>query len=263
MSAIRSIVRSLRSAVDVARNAIGWRASQEKLAREAQSWWSRPPQKKQAAFSHWRDAFDDATWLAIGKHSFDLYQHFARSMDFPRPAKRIIEWGCGGGANAVHFAREAEVFIGVDVAQASLDECGKQLAREGMNHFHPVLIDISAPEEALKKIDQPCDLFICVYVFELFPTPEYGRRILKIAHQLLKPGGMALIQMKYSVSFATRSRGWGYRFGVANMTSYRIDEFWQITQECGFTPHAVYLMPKQELVGDERYAYFSLHKEFD
>ena len=42
------------------------------------------------------------------------------------------------------------------------------------------------------------------------------------------------------------------------MTSYRIDEFWQLAATCGLAPQAVSLMPRQPLVGDERYAYFAL-----
>jgi 2-polyprenyl-3-methyl-5-hydroxy-6-metoxy-1,4-benzoquinol methylase len=254
------IARVVRSTIDVARNALGLRRSEAALTREAESWWEEPGEKNQAVYSHWRGAFDDATWFAIGKQTFDIYETFTKSMGFERPARRIIEWGCGGGANAVHFAREADAFYGVDVAQVSLDECGKQLQREGMNNFHPVLIGLSEPEDALAGIDQPCDLFVCIYVFEAFPTPEYGRRVLQIAAKLLRPGAMALIQVKYSVGITTRSRGWGYKFGVANMTTYRLDEFWQLSTECGFTPHAVYLIPKQTLVPDERYGYFILKR---
>ncbi|MFO1468568.1 MAG: class I SAM-dependent methyltransferase [Steroidobacteraceae bacterium] len=254
------IASKLRAVIDVARNAIGWRRSEAALTQEARAWWEDPGKKNQGMYSHWRESFEDATWLAIGRQTFDIYESFSRSMQFPRPAKRVIEWGCGGGANAVHFAREADSFFGVDVAQVSLDECGRQLRREGMNNFHPVLIDLSEPEGALSQIDQPCDLFVCIYVFEAFPTPEYGKRVLRIAAKLLRPGAMALIQVKYSTGIATRSRGWGYRFGVANMTTYRLDEFWQVASECGFEPHAIHLIPRQTLVPDERYGYFLLRR---
>jgi len=254
------IASRVRKTIDVVRNTLGLRQSDASLTRDAQSWWEAPSEENQAMYSHWRNAFDDATWFAIGQQTFDLYETFSKSMEFSRPAKRVIEWGCGGGANAVHFAREADTFIGVDVAQVSLDECDKQLKREGMNNFQPVLIDLSRPEDALAQIDKPCDLFFCIYVFEAFPSQEYARRVMRVASQLLKPGAMALIQVKYSTGLTTRSRGWGYKFGVANMTTFRIDEFWQLSAEFGFTPHTVYLIPKQTLVPDERYAYFFLRK---
>ncbi len=42
------------------------------------------------------------------------------------------------------------------------------------------------------------------------------------------------------------------------MTTYRLDDFWEIAKQCGFKPHAIHLVPKQPLVQDERYAYFFL-----
>jgi hypothetical protein len=47
--------------------------------------------------------------------------------------------------------------------------------------------------------------------------------------------------------------------GLAEMTTYAIDEFWQLGQRCGFVPKAVHLVPRNEL--DERYACFFLARE--
>ncbi len=107
----------------------------------------------------------------------------------------------------------------------------------------------------------PCDLFLCTYVMELVPTPEYGKRIVDIAFKLLRPGGLAMIQIKYSTaSAATQPRRWGYRHNAANMTTYPIDGFWELAQAAGFEPLALTLQPRQELIGDERYAYDMLKR---
>lgn len=260
MSTLRTSVRRVRGVIDIAFNTCGIRQSTESIARQAQAWWAAPPANKRFVYAHWRDGFDDTTWLKIGRESFELYETFARSMNFTRPAHRIVKWGCGGGANAVHFAREAKEFIGVDVNDETLDECGRQMETAGLTNFRPVKLDIPAPEAVLQQIADPCDLFVCLYVFEVFPTEAYGLRILKIAHQLLRSGGMAMIQIKYPVGLSTRSRGWGYRFGVASMTTYPVDAFWNLAQSVGFTPHAVHLVPEQKTIHDERYAYFFLQK---
>ncbi|MFC5993283.1 class I SAM-dependent methyltransferase, partial [Pseudonocardia hispaniensis] len=166
-------------------------------------------------------------------------------------------WGCGGGANAVAFAPQAREFIGVDVSPESLRECERQVARVCDTPFRPVLIDVAAPEAALEAIPGPCEAFLSFYVFELLPTPAYGERILRIAHRLLAPGGLALIQIKYDTgSWRTKPRGRSYRFGPAGMTSYPIPAFWQLAQRCGLRPEYVHLVPRDEL--DERYAYFLL-----
>jgi hypothetical protein len=122
-----------------------------------------------------------------------------------------------------------------------------------------VLIDVDNPEAAAAQITQPCDVFLSFYVFELIPTPEYGARILCTAAELLAPGGIALIQVKYrTASWRTLSRGRDYVSGLANMTTYRIEEFWTLAHECGLQPETVSLEPKNPL--DERYAYFLLTK---
>ena len=74
---------------------------------------------------------------------------------------------------------------------------------------------------------------------------------------LLNLGGFATIQIKYSTSEArTKSRMWGYKYDVANMTAFPIHTFWELSKAAGFEPLAQTLQPRQELVGDERYAYF-------
>lgn len=100
--------------------------------------------------------------------------------------------------NAVHFARIAAEFYGVDVSRSSLDECARQMQAEGLLNFRPILIDAADPEGAVGKLGGLCDLFLSTYVYELLPSPEYGLRVLRIAHRVLSTGGIAMIQVKYS-----------------------------------------------------------------
>ncbi|QOV90335.1 class I SAM-dependent methyltransferase [Humisphaera borealis] len=254
-------MKRCRTGIDGFRHLVRWYEPEDKLARDAQAYWDEPPASKRDLYAHWKSGFEDAsTWQAIGRENFDTFRTFARSTQLAMPMKTTVEWGVGGGANALHFAGAAEQFYGVDITQPTLDECARQLTAAGVTNFNPVRIQVTEPESALSAIPAGCDAFVSFYVFELFPSPAYGVRILKIANQLLRPGGMAYIQIKYTTNLATRSRRWGYRFGVANMTTYRLDEFWETAKDCGFTPHAIHLMPKQPLVHDERYAYFAMTK---
>jgi SAM-dependent methyltransferase len=237
--------------------------SDDRIAADAQRYWTGapggdvPPQN-----FHWRGSGmfeDDAVWLAVGRQHFELFEAFARMVGFARPAGRVIEWGCGGGANAVHFARDAGEFVGVDVSRPALDECGRQLAREGLGNFVPVLVDVADPGPVVRRFAGRCDLFLCTYVFELLPSEAHGARLLGAARDLLRPGGMALVQVKYATGdLRTRSRRWAYARDVANMTTYRVDAFWALAQAAGLTPRAVTLVPEQPMVRDERYAYFLL-----
>jgi SAM-dependent methyltransferase len=183
-------------------------------------------------------------------------------LEIRHPLKRIVEWGCGGGMNAVHFGPLVDEFYGVDISSASLDECRRQMTEAGLHNFRPVLIDAANPEAALEQVEGQCELLLSTYVFELLPTPEYGLRVLRIAYELLAPDGIVMVQVKYNEGdWKTRSQGWAYIKSLAWNATYRIEEFWQATEKCGFTPKMITLLPKQPLVNDRNYAYFLLQKE--
>ena len=54
---------------------------------------------------------------------------------------RMIEWGPGGGANLVCFTEAFNEMYGVDISEANLVECEKQMVNGGSQGFKPVLID--------------------------------------------------------------------------------------------------------------------------
>jgi SAM-dependent methyltransferase len=242
---------------------VGFRQSESRISADSQQYWARPGGKRWEGNSHWRAApvFDEGDlWSRIGREHLELFERAARMVGFSRPWDRIVEWGCGGGANAVHFAPRAREFVGVDISKETLEECAEQVESVCDTPFRSVPIDVADPEEALRRIGAPCDVFLCFYVFELIPTPEYGARILRIAQELLAPGGLALVQVKYDDGrWSTKPRRRSYATAVAAMTSYPISTFWQLAENCGFTPEMIYLVPRNQL--DERYAYFLLTKE--
>lgn len=248
--------------------AAGLGESTDKLTADARRYWQEADGDRWRADSHWRDAnvfVGNDLWSETGRRHLDLFHRFARTVERDGPPATggslgtVLEWGCGGGANAVHFAPPATGFVGVDVAAPTLDECGRQVAAVTDTPFRPVLVDPADPESAVPGLRRSVDLFVCFYVFELIVSQDYGARLLRIASEVLVDGGLALIQIKYDTgSFATRPRRRNYRSRLASMTTYRIDEFWSLAVECGLVPHAVHLVPRNEL--DERYAYFLLSR---
>jgi SAM-dependent methyltransferase len=236
---------------------VGVRRSEAALEAAAQKYWSEPHEGRG---SHWQGNarfVRGDLWTNIGLRHHDMLRRAYRTLDCMPENGRVVEWGCGGGANAVQIAPTAREFIGVDVSNDSLQECARQVAARCDIPFRPVLVDVSDPEAALRHIEASCDVFLCSYVFELIPSRAYGERVLRIAHDLLRPGGLALIQIKYDIgSWRTRPHRLAYRFSPGNMTTFPIHAFWQLAARCGFEPKYVELVPKDEL--DERYAYFVL-----
>ena len=224
---------------------------------EAQSYWRDTAQPGWRSNSHWHEGIQDH-WDDVGASSLALAERLARITGAALPSGRTVEWGAGGGANAVRFAPRCTEFIAVDIARESLQECERQVARVTSTPCRTVLIDVAHPETAVAEIGPgSCDLFLCLYVMELVPSQRSGLRLLDIAARLLAPGGVALVQTKYSTAASSsRSRRRAYRRDLANMTTYAIDEFWEEADARGLRPLAVTLVPRDPL--DERYAYYLL-----
>lgn len=100
----------------------------------------------------------------------------------------MVDWGCGGGANAIHFSELVNKFYGIDISKSALDECKNQLNQKGFTNYHLVEINAAAPEKVLEEVIQPVDLFLCLYVMEILPSKAYTERILQIASRMLKKG---------------------------------------------------------------------------
>ncbi|OXM70718.1 SAM-dependent methyltransferase [Amycolatopsis sp. KNN50.9b] len=258
----RRVISLARAAWHRGLAGIGLTQSERRLAADAQLFWTDRADRGWKDNSHWADApvfGEKVPWQEIGRRHLDMFRRGARMAGFDRPWERVVEWGCGGGANAVHFAPHAREFIGVDISTESLLECEKQVKSVCDTPFRAVAIDVPRPESVLREVPEPCDVFLCLYVFEVLPTPEYGERILRLAHRMLSPGGLALIQIKYDEGrWVTRPRRRSYRTGPSQMTTYAIPEFWQLAARVGFRPEAIELVPENEL--DKRYAYYFLSK---
>lgn len=253
--ALRSAKRRLASVVDRA----GLVAeSTDRRARDAAEYWNHANEPDWQANSHWRGApgfAEDDRWMAIGQAHLAMLDELAPPGWSGRNGSlgRVVEWGVGGGANALAFASRASEFVGVDVSAQSLEEAGRQLEATGTPYVAvPTTVDDTTA--AVTAIGPMCDVFLCLYVLELVPSREHGLAILDAARDVLRPGGVGLIQAKYRTdSWRTRSRGRRYARNLANMTTFGIEEIWRACADRGLRPHAVRLVPRNDL--DERYAY--------
>jgi len=248
------------------RNKLHFNDSERKLAADNQEYWNQDYDEKPilAQDSHWRNKGifeDEQRWLSLGKEHLDLIRNQNSSLNLQFPVKQIVEWGCGGGANAFHFAPLTETFIGIDINPDSLTECHKQILESGKDNFFPILINASDPETIVQHQIKVVDLFLCTYVFELFPSPAYGLTILKLANNMLKPGGIAFVHIRYNDGRKElKSKRWGYKIHPYIMTTYTLEEFWEDAKNLGFEPLSIYLTPKQPLVSDKCTAYYFLKK---
>jgi hypothetical protein len=208
--------------------------------------------------SHWKGKgryADQEKWDAIGKKHFVMVEEFFQFLKINKPIESMVEWGSGGGANAVKFVEKVDTFYGVDISESNLNECERQLRKIGYKEFRKIPIKINSPEKSLDFIKRPVDLFLSTAVYQHFPNKDYGRQITKIAYEMLSDDGLALIQIRYDDGkkiYKTKKRDYKKNYRV--FTSYRLNEFWGICHEVGLNPIFIKLEPQVN------YAFFFLRK---
>jgi len=144
----------------------------------------------------WDNLFNRVEW---GKYpGEELIRFIARKFySVPdRQSVRLLEVGCGTGANIWFLAREGFRVDGLDGSQVALNLAASRLAKEGLN------ADLSIGDATcLPYEDNVFDAVIdveCIYANSLADS----RKIIDECHRVLKPGGWF-----YSKTFATGMTG--------------------------------------------------------
>lgn len=193
---------------------------------------------------------DEKLWDQLGLENLARFE-ILKILSDTDVIKSMLEWGVGGGANAVKFSREIDDFYGVDISSASISECEIRIKTESQSTFNYWLaqIHIDNPEEVYDFVPK-VDFFLCTSVFQHFPNPEYGKRIAKLAYNMLKDDGIALIQIRYG-EYKDYSN---YVENASKFTLYPLPVFKDLITKIGFKFLSVTLDIQT------RYAYYYLQK---
>lgn len=256
------LTRTLARLRTLALGLTGYRQDRTDLGRAAQAFWNdlSTPVRRQDA--HWRGHgvfADDAVWLGVGRAHAALLERALAERGERLRAARVVEWGCGGGANAVHFGRDATVFHGVDVSPESLAECARQMTAAGLSCFVPVQVDANRPRAALSRIEAPVDLFLCLYVMELMPTEAHALEVMDIAAEILRPGGWALVHIRRA-KLGRGSRPWDYAANMAMNVRFTVDAFAHACRERGLEVRLVESRDEVPELNERDYVYFVLQR---
>ncbi|PVZ03948.1 class I SAM-dependent methyltransferase [Actinomycetospora cinnamomea] len=242
--------------------AVGARHTEGRLIADAAEYWADRDDPRWSDQSHWRggSVIDRERFDAIGAEHLALFDRLAATVGGAPDLGCVLEWGVGGGANAVHLAPRAQRFIALDINPDSPAEASRRIAETCATPVTEVVVDVGAPETVRDHVPAgSVDLVVCLYVLELVPSPEYGLRVMRLAAELLRPGGLAFVQIKYSTgSASTTSPRRNYRYFHANMTTYRLEEFWTAMEGVGLRPLVMTLVPENTL--DRNYGYLLLQR---
>jgi hypothetical protein len=195
--------------------------------------------------SHWRGVgrWNHQRWTELGQavvqRVADLHHAARREWD-PDDRPVLLEWGPGGGANLHALAGRVGTMYGVDISAKNLEETTRVLGEIPHHGFVPVLLD-GDPDTVVAAIDRPVDLFLSTAVFQHFPSPEYGAEVLRAVREVMAPGGLGYIQIRYddgTERYRPKSVA-EYRKRHITATSYSFSAFWNLLDDSGFRPLAI------------------------
>ena len=116
--------------------------------------------------------------------------------------KKVLEIGCGNGADGVMFARAGADYTGVDLTAAAVEATRRHFAVEGLSG--------TFRRENAERLTFADDTFDLVYSYGvLHHTPDPARAVGEV-HRVLKPGGTALVMLYHRRSFNYYARILGY-----------------------------------------------------
>jgi 2-polyprenyl-3-methyl-5-hydroxy-6-metoxy-1,4-benzoquinol methylase len=112
--------------------------------------------------------------------------------------KRVLEIGCGNGADAVMYAKQGAAYVGVDLSDRAVDSTRRHLALEGLEG-----------RCGLANVEQLCwakESFDIVYAFGVLHHTSSPEKAVHEMWRVLKPGGVALVMLyhRHSLNYYVR-----------------------------------------------------------
>lgn len=193
-------------------------------------------------------------------------EHWARAADYPADKERVytghaeahefeqargklvLEYGCGGGSDAMSFLRrDARVWY-ADVVPGNVEAAGKRMCAAGLEAFaYPLPLKQSAAMELLgtETFDIVSSHGVVHHIVEPMP-------VLREFHRILKPGGLLFLMFYTELlehKFARRIEELTLRMRIAReeafgwctdeegtpyARSYTVDQGRELLEEAGF-----------------------------
>lgn len=120
--------------------------------------------------------------------------HIPLLVPFPETRnKRVLEIGCGNGADGTMFARAGAYYTGVDLTEAAVEA-----TRE---HFRVLGLPGSFQIEDAERLSFPDESFDFVYSYGVLHHTPNPTNAFSEVHRVLKPGGKAVLMLYHKHSF--------------------------------------------------------------
>ncbi len=147
---------------------------------------------------------DAAKFLARGESAYQKIKDVLARTGLPlSPGQNVLEWGCGCGRIARHFASAGVDFTGIDINHEAVNWCQENLA------FGTFLVCALVPPTEL-----PSEAFDVVYagsVLTHLSAPSQFRWMAEL-HRVLKPNGRLILTFHGAFYIARHHMRDGFKF---------------------------------------------------
>jgi ubiquinone/menaquinone biosynthesis C-methylase UbiE len=107
--------------------------------------------------------------------------------------QRVLEIGCGNGADGVKFAEHGAFYTGIDLTETAISATKRHFEILGLKGVFQI-----ENAEALSFEDNSFDMVYSYGVLHHTPNPA---KAIQEVHRVLKPGGRAIIMLYHKYSF--------------------------------------------------------------
>jgi 2-polyprenyl-3-methyl-5-hydroxy-6-metoxy-1,4-benzoquinol methylase len=155
--------------------------------------------------------------------------------------RRVLDFGCGVGRNAIAFAERCEHVYGLDVSPAVLREADRTARSRNLANVDWMQADRLA--ELSGRYDMVCSFF----VFQHIP-PREGERILETLVRGLRSGGVGAIHLTVAPGLRRLDLGYLYR----RMNSYSLSRVGKLLADSSVTEWHAKFHPRRAPGTSER-----------
>lgn len=135
------------------------------------------------------------------KHVNWLIDVITRSLDENFVSRRVLDYGCGVGRCLIPFARRAEEAVGVDIAQAMLQEAARNCERHGLRNTRLLGRDWAM------QVHSDFDLVHSFIVFQHI-APARGEEITRRLLTKVKTGGIVALHFTFRSKRSSSAAIW-------------------------------------------------------
>lgn len=139
-----------------------------------------------------RDAWRCASAFSADKES--VYPEHAAAHEFnEHSGKDVLEYGCGGGSDAMSYLRRSNRVTFADVVPFNVNTAKSRIISAGLGmDAHPLVLGNSAP---IPLLDESFDVINSHGVLHHIESPELRDAVMQEFFRLLRPGGMVYVML--------------------------------------------------------------------